>query len=44
LLGSGLVRILVEVPDDAMLVQIGFPGHTRDGKARAGAKAKRKKG
>lgn len=45
LLGSGLVRIIVEAPDDAMLVQIGFPGHTRDGKAGAAAtKAKRKKG
>lgn len=45
LLGSGLVRIIVEAPDEAMLVQIGFPRHTRDGKAGAvAAKAKRKKG
>jgi hypothetical protein len=33
LLGSGLNRISVEAPDDAILVQIAFPGHTRDGGA-----------
>lgn len=44
LLGRGLVRIMVEAPDDAMLVQIGFPGHTRDRKAgAAAAKVKRQK-
>jgi hypothetical protein len=45
LLGSGLNRVSVAAPDEAVLVQIGFPGHTRDGKAGAAtAKAKRKKG
>jgi hypothetical protein len=43
LLGSGLSRISVEAPDDTILVQIGFPGHTRDGKTSAVAKVKRKK-
>jgi hypothetical protein len=29
LLGSGLTQISIEAPDDAILVQIAFPGHTR---------------
>jgi hypothetical protein len=44
LLGSGLNRISIEAPDDTILVQLSFPGHTRDGKAGASAKLKRKKG
>jgi hypothetical protein len=32
LLGSGINRISVEARDDAILVQIAFPGHTRSGK------------
>lgn len=43
LLGSGLNRITVEAPDDTILVQICFPGHARDGKARASVKSKRRK-
>jgi hypothetical protein len=43
LLGTALNRISVEAPDDTMLVQIKFPGHTRDGKAGAAANVKRKK-
>lgn len=31
LLGSGLDRVHIDAPDDTVLVQIGFPGHTRDG-------------
>jgi hypothetical protein len=44
LLGSGLNRVSVEAPDATILVQISFPGHTRDGKAGSSAKVKRKKG
>ena len=44
LLGRDLNRIGFEAPDDTILVQIAFPGHTRDGKASAAAKANRKKG
>jgi hypothetical protein len=34
----------VEAPDETLLVQIAFPGHTRDGNPGAGpAKAKRKR-
>lgn len=38
LLGSGLNRISVDAPDNTILVQIGFPNHTRDGKTGEGAK------
>lgn len=43
LLGSGLTRISIDAPDSTLLVQICFPGHTRDGKAAAAATEKRKK-
>jgi hypothetical protein len=40
--GRDLNRISIDARDDAMLVQIGFPGHAREGKAGvAAAKGKR---
>jgi hypothetical protein len=43
LLGRGLDRISIDAPDDASLVQLAFPGHTRDGRDVSGADAAAKK-
>lgn len=40
LLGSGLTHISIDAPDDAILVQIAFPGHTRSGKSEPKRKKK----
>lgn len=46
LLGSNLDSVSINAPGDATLVQIGFPGHTRDGKtpAKSGKTNKPKQG
>jgi hypothetical protein len=44
LLGHGLERIGLEAPGGALLVQLAFPGHTREGGVSPLAKKKRKRG